>query len=809
MTTATRWATLGLLCALALPASAQDRRAEPAAPQPARVSITEGRDARQGAKPLPTPQQRLRAAAQSARASAWSASAFLGAVPGMFVEDFNTTTNGDIPAGWTRFESGAGSQTNTAKQWRVNTRTVGGAPQQVAFSEFENLPGTPVPGVFAIDWLVTPQLALGSTSTLTFDAAQGFTTVYTSQLDVLVSATSPTDTSSFTLVQGFTEADFPLATAGYGQFTVDLSAYAGQSVYVAFRHTNNDGDDWILGNVVVTLGSGGPSAPPLAEDWESVVAGGSGSTLPAGWIQYEAGAGAPPPDGSAWGIYFAEVVGTDTNNVAGSFFETIASGQPSLDYLVSPLAGINAGDFLIFQGTQIFAAPFGSELLIRVSTTSQTDTSSFTTVATFSEADFAVFPAFSPLSADLSAYAGQDVYIAFVHRQTDGDNLAIDNLRTGVPMTASVGTVAAAVQGEGTVVPSADPILVFAGNVPVDGDAGALTVTSLTFTTAGTTNTADLDEASVLYFGSALDGATAVPFGSPIANPNGTLTFTGSQAVTPGNNFFALVYVADGVTSPPNQLDATFESATVDGTVYAATPTTLAGSVTLISGPDNDNFANARVLTGLSDSDTGTNIGATQEAGEPIASCVFLGLDGENSVWWRYTAPTGGRLSVSLAASDFNTALSFHDASQTELACDDDSGGNLTSAISNFLVTNGQTVYIRVSSFAGDEGMIDLQLTFTPTVGTEDAPAEIGLSAARPNPTAGAAQFVLGVDRAQAVTVEVLDLLGRRVATLLDRELAAGATTLRVDAGLLVPGQYVVRFTGETVSGSQRLTVTR
>ena len=58
------------------------------------------------------------------------------------------------------------------------------------------------------------------------------------------------------------------------------------------------------------------------------------------------------------------------------------------------------------------------------------------------------------------------------------------------------------------------------------------------------------------------------------------------------------------------------------------------------------------------------------------------------------------------------------------------------------------------------------------------------------------------------MTVEVVDAVGRRVATLWDGPLVAGEHTLRVPEGL-VPGTYVIRVTGMTVRESRRLTVVR
>ena len=84
------------------------------------------------------------------------------------------------------------------------------------------------------------------------------------------------------------------------------------------------------------------------------------------------------------------------------------------------------------------------------------------------------------------------------------------------------------------------------------------------------------------------------------------------------------------------------------------------------------------------------------------------------------------------------------------------------------------------------------------------------LDVAGPNPFTVATTVNLSVDRAQDVRVEVLDLLGRRVAVLHDGPVVAGApVAVRVSAAGLPSGVYVVRAAGETFTLSERVTVVR
>ena len=88
-------------------------------------------------------------------------------------------------------------------------------------------------------------------------------------------------------------------------------------------------------------------------------------------------------------------------------------------------------------------------------------------------------------------------------------------------------------------------------------------------------------------------------------------------------------------------------------------------------------------------------------------------------------------------------------------------------------------------------------------------PTTSGLAAAYPNPFRDRTTFALDVAEAQDVTMEVFDVLGRRVATVHDGPLPVGAHRVVIDARELPAGVYVVRVEGETFSQSRRVTVVR
>ena len=104
-------------------------------------------------------------------------------------------------------------------------------------------------------------------------------------------------------------------------------------------------------------------------------------------------------------------------------------------------------------------------------------------------------------------------------------------------------------------------------------------------------------------------------------------------------------------------------------------------------------------------------------------------------------------------------------------------------------------------------------LTF-PTNSEEVPPGELpvggSLSQTGINPFFGHTEVELLVDTPQRVTVEVLDALGRRVATLMSEEVLAGRRyPIAIESGSLRAGLYIVRARGETFEATRRVTLVR
>lgn len=74
--------------------------------------------------------------------------------------------------------------------------------------------------------------------------------------------------------------------------------------------------------------------------------------------------------------------------------------------------------------------------------------------------------------------------------------------------------------------------------------------------------------------------------------------------------------------------------------------------------PPNDNFAGAAVLSGASGTAQGGNQLATRESAEPQPTATS-----GRSVWWQWTAPAAGQVSLDTTGSSFNTELEVYTGS--------------------------------------------------------------------------------------------------------------------------------------------------
>lgn len=178
------------------------------------------------------------------------------------LEGFEGTTGPDaLPAtnwtlgtgNWAVFDNGVG----LAKRWTVNTTTgtiYNGT--QTAFVDRENIGQNNT----SEDYLATPLVTVPANGQLRFWTRLGYNGDAGAKLQIKVApstAPSQTNVASYTTIQEWTETSLVTTYNVYEEKVVDLSAYAGTQVYVAFvmkftqPSTTLSGDRWYVDDVKI------------------------------------------------------------------------------------------------------------------------------------------------------------------------------------------------------------------------------------------------------------------------------------------------------------------------------------------------------------------------------------------------------------------------------------------------------------------------------------------------------------------------------------------------------------------------------
>lgn len=126
--------------------------------------------------------------------------------------------------------------------------------------------------------------------------------------------------------------------------------------------------------------------------------------------------------------------------------------------------------------------------------------------------------------------------------------------------------------------------------------------------------------------------------------------------------------------------------------------------------PGNDNFSKRETLTGTNLVVTGWNFGATSEPSEPP---IALLESGSNSVWWSWTSPGAGTVSISTVGTFWDTLLAvFTGESVTNLVPVAQFPWHTREL--NFPVQAGVVYQIAVAGSADEAGPLNFTLTYQP-----------------------------------------------------------------------------------------------
>ncbi|KAA1421361.1 M6 family metalloprotease domain-containing protein [Nocardioides humilatus] len=133
-------------------------------------------------------------------------------------------------------------------------------------------------------------------------------------------------------------------------------------------------------------------------------------------------------------------------------------------------------------------------------------------------------------------------------------------------------------------------------------------------------------------------------------------------------------------------------------------------SMTMTAKPANDDFAQARSLTGPAGSSTSFTTNATKETGEP----THAGNGAGRSVWWQWTAQRTGQVTFDTEGSTGDTVLAAYTGSTvgglTQVAANDDVTTDIYWSKVTFNTVAGQTYRIAVDNYGTASS--DVQLKF-------------------------------------------------------------------------------------------------
>jgi hypothetical protein len=256
-----------------------------------------------------------------------------------------------------------------------------------------------------------------------------------------------------------------------------------------------------------------------------------------------------------------------------------------------------------------------------------------------------------------------------------------------------------------------------------------------------------------------------------------------------------------------------------DTTTYTVTGTmgtcTGSASITLnvVENPDNDDVCEAlEILPGWYD--IYTNVNATVEAGEPAPEegecdepmhwCVEGGL--QNSVWFKFTGPETGIVSVNSQGMDNQLAIwkiehcdsiFSEDARQLIAAFDDYYGEDMhyAAALENVIVVPGEQYFLQVDGSAGgEEGNFSIYFLDYPLSRDEFSKDLDKFNQLKvfPNPGNGVFEVDLDGNDLQNIRVEVYNSQGKAV--FMDEYTNIPGINYKLYLQDLTPGIYYLKL---------------
>lgn len=205
--------------------------------------------------------------------------------------------------------------------------------------------------------------------------------------------------------------------------------------------------------------------------------------------------------------------------------------------------------------------------------------------------------------------------------------------------------------------------------------------------------------------------------------------------------------------------------------------------------PVNDDFANSLAVSGNSGTAQGDNRLATHEASEPQPAPAAT-----QSVWWRWTAPAAGQVSLDTLGSGFDTRLDVYTGSTLStlalVAGNDNADGASLGSSLRFQAVAGTTYRWAIDSGDGNAGSTNLQWSLNTSAQANLAVTLNGPSSALPGSTVVYALSVSNAGPQSATGV---------IATV---AVPAGLSIADVPAGCSAQATAIACSIGELASGT-------
>ncbi len=166
----------------------------------------------------------------------------------IFNENFNASTN--LPIGWAQYNQDGLTPSSTFSSLMGIKGWAGLSGSQLNLTEPGNVMlsmSSYTPAGTSNDWLVTPAITIPLTGfSLQYDVMSGSTTDLESY-EIYISTTGNT-VADFTSPSIYNESTTPVDLTNR---TINLSAYSGQTIYIAFRNNSTNKRFMIIDNVIV------------------------------------------------------------------------------------------------------------------------------------------------------------------------------------------------------------------------------------------------------------------------------------------------------------------------------------------------------------------------------------------------------------------------------------------------------------------------------------------------------------------------------------------------------------------------------